>query len=665
MYFSFKQNDLKIEDAEFQEKLVAYTEELNALENEQKNTYNRRKAEINAVLAAEKKLKEALQETENLKLKHAEQIKTLNKNEQLFKNQLKAKNKQKIDLEHQLKQLNSTLENLKAAHASEKLKKSKEFAKIETDLKAKCEHLEKECQKAKESEALYTANRDEFQLKLKVDFDFKLDELKKELDRNVSHLVSQNAKSAETANLLLEGEKSENKNKQAIIINLRKEINELKEYNKRFDDQNEFHARKTNELEALLQEERSKIIDKENLISCLKGDIEELNEKINRLTNLNESLMLNIEMEKSCKSTNEKIIDEVKLEKYELEHQFESSKRYAHNLECQINSMQSHISEMEHANSQLIKQLESTHISLAEIKNMFHAELQFRQENEKELNQIRASNLDLNQRVRMLENELTDVKFKADDEKTKYEENVEKLEKTQMQLKVKFEKTLIVENKTLKEKLEQLEKDRNQEKLALNQHLDEINRLKFENKQINSFKDNLKQLVLNSTNEYCKNLINKSDQETTSVDKEKDLLPKNESLTRSFSIDSHGSFQSKSQSSDNLSDANVKFEELDRGTKPLEIKRANFNDSRSNSNNNNNRRYDNDDEYHSGDDQRSATSMRFRRHVHANTNTTTNVQHRISNYKGRNFIPDFNTRRVSRVGQRGGTGFRYSAYNRR
>lgn len=654
-------------DVEFQEKVQAYREELKLLQNEQKAAYERRETEINKVLSLEKNLKLSLHENDDLKRKHAEQLKAQSKTETLYKNQLKTKNKQKIELETQLNQTNKTLDTMRVSHA-----------KNEAESKTKNENLEREFQKAKETISKLNSDRDEFHAKVKHDFEQKINQLKKDHERNTTHLVTQNAKSTETASILLEHERSENKNKQAILLSLKKEINELKEYNKRFDEQNELHARKTSELERLLADEKLKVIDKENMILCLKRDLDEMNEKIDRLTNLNHSLVLNLDMEKSYKITNEKILEEMRLEMHELECRLKleqtTDKQYIQNLEHQNQSLQIHLKEMECANTQLIKQLECTHINLADVKSMLNAELQFRNENEKDLNQLRSINLDLKQRVNQLESELTSVKFKADGEKTKFEGDIEKLQKSQIQLKLKYEKMpLLVENKALKEKLQQIEKERNEEKFLLNQHLDEINRLKIENNNVNNFKENLKHLVLNSTNDYCKN----GDQETN------EKLPfKAESLMRSFSIDSHGSqlsSQSKSQSSENLSDVNVKNEEFVDQTKTTEIKRINFSNNNKTYDIRDNRRYednqgdgDNDDDYYRSDDDdddNNRSNRRNRRHVNNNVSTASNFQHRISNYKGRHFIPDFNcnNRRGGRLGPRGGriaTSFRYSAYRR-
>ena len=287
--------------------VASYQEELKKLESDQKIFYEKRKNEINQNIIIFKKCTLLKEEYNSVKArlvneckKYSEKLKVFQKNEVSYKRQLKQLQENKLELESQLKGFRQQIETLKSAHT-----------KAEKDLLAKIASLEAECQKAKETEEAAVA-------RLRAEYEAKVALIKKDNDRNVCHLVSQYSKSAETAELKLEYEKSENKNNQAIVLNLRKELAELRESSK---SQNEKDQRRIGELETSLKNEKSNVINKDNLMSRYVIDLSELETKNILLTNLNESLLRNVQTETACRTASEKILDEIKIEKYDLEHQ--------------------------------------------------------------------------------------------------------------------------------------------------------------------------------------------------------------------------------------------------------------------------------------------------------------------------------------------------------
>ena len=269
-------------------------------------------------------------------------------------------------------------------------------------------------------------------------------------------------------------------------------------------------------------------------------------------------------------------------------------------MEHQADSIQAQFDQLKHTfqqlNSSFFEQQMLHENKERELINRISDERKFGKENEIELNQLRVHNLDLNNRVNALETELTSIKFRADDDISKRDIEIDNLKKLNAQIKHKLDKTATCfENKNLKERLASMEKEKELDKASISHYLDEINRLKVENMSVASFKQNLKELVLNSPNNFA-TLSNfsidnvKQDESESKLfynDENKNSHVKKEVMQRSFSIDSfhsNGSFHSKSQNSDtSMSDLNVKIEyksenrdRLFSGERPL--KRAVFED---------------------------------------------------------------------------------------
>ena len=272
------------------------------------------------------KLQKHLKENEELRAKlvvlekqQAEKAKNLNQREVHFKTLLKKRDEEKKELDKKISLLNKNIEVHAKSETELKnsntllaidLQKANEaldahIKKIKSECESKLVEFRKECQLEKEK-----CNNEVVECRKK--FESEKEQLTKEHERNINHLVTQQSKSTETHNLTMEALKCDNKDKHAIIFNLKKRIVDLEETNK------------------MSEQELQRVTDLENSTTLVRfeDELKEFNERNRRLAKLNDSLRASlIDTEKNCREENEKIKQEAKFEKYEFEHCLNKSEK--------------------------------------------------------------------------------------------------------------------------------------------------------------------------------------------------------------------------------------------------------------------------------------------------------------------------------------------------
>ena len=338
------------EDTEFRERVTAYQEELKQLEAESLRTYTRRQSEINALVTNEMRLKEVSTENEELKIKVG-QIEAANGE---LQKKLRLSQKKFVDCETHLKKVNETQ---RAEHETHVKSLQRAVDTLKAEIRAKVEHHESEVKrvsnesmtKLRHSDARYETLHQKFQ------------QQEQENNQKMSHLVSQHLKS-------LDEEKVENMSKQSAIVSLKKEVEELKE---KLELTNNMHTKEVLQLNTNLGTERAMVMAKEMVINRLEIDFKELNEKS----------FLDKMLSDESQSIKEKLVNTLKVEKAEMNLQIEG------------------------LNQQLITLKETYESNKVDMLKKICCEKKSKNEQEKELNDTKAHNIELRQKHDKLANE--------------------------------------------------------------------------------------------------------------------------------------------------------------------------------------------------------------------------------------------------------------------